>query len=47
MGLVGAFNCDLVATILGEMSSVSRIVYGLVGISGVVCLILLPKAFRD
>ena len=46
-GLVGAFNFDLVATILGEMSAVSRIVYVLVGISGIVCLTLLPKALKD
>ena len=30
-GLVGAANFDLVATIFGEMSSVSRLVYMLVG----------------
>jgi uncharacterized membrane protein YuzA (DUF378 family) len=32
-GLVGAFNFDLVATLLGDMSIFSRVVYGLVGIS--------------
>lgn len=34
-GLVGLFNLDLVATIFGEMSSISRIVYSLVGLSAV------------
>lgn len=33
-GLIGLFQFDLVATIFGEMSVISRIVYGLVGISG-------------
>lgn len=33
-GLIGFFRFDLVATIFGEMSVISRIVYGLVGISG-------------
>lgn len=32
-GLIGAFNFDLVATIFGEMSTLSRIVYVLVGLS--------------
>lgn len=32
-GLVGAFNFDLVAAIFGEMSTLSRIIYVLVGIS--------------
>ncbi len=34
-GLVGAFNFDLVATIFGEMSLISRIVYIVVGLSAV------------
>ena len=33
-GLIGFFKFDLVATIFGEMSVISRIVYALVGISG-------------
>ena len=33
-GLIGFFKFDLVATIFGEMSTLSRIVYALVGISG-------------
>jgi uncharacterized protein len=32
-GLVGFFNFDLVATIFGAMSMISRIVYGLVGVA--------------
>ncbi len=33
-GLIALFNFDLVATLFGDMTIVSRIVYGLVGISG-------------
>ena len=33
-GLIGFFKFDLVATIFGEMSTLSRIIYALVGISG-------------
>jgi uncharacterized membrane protein YuzA (DUF378 family) len=32
-GLVGLFDFDLVAALFGEMSGLSRIVYGLVGLS--------------
>lgn len=32
-GLVGIFNFDLVATIFGDMSAISRVVYTLVGVS--------------
>lgn len=32
-GLVGLFDFDLVATLFGEMSPLSRIVYVLVGVS--------------
>lgn len=34
-GLVGLFNFDLVATIFGDMSVLSRIVYSLVGVSAI------------
>lgn len=33
-GLIGIFNFNLVAAIFGDMTLISRIVYGLVGISG-------------
>ena len=33
-GLIGFFHFDLVAFIFGEMSWISRIIYALVGISG-------------
>jgi uncharacterized protein len=34
-GLVGIFHFDLVGTIFGDMSTLSRIVYGVVGIAAV------------
>ncbi|MFZ4648930.1 MAG: DUF378 domain-containing protein [Patescibacteria group bacterium] len=34
-GLVGIFNFDLVAAIFGNMATLSRIVYALVGLSAV------------
>ena len=33
-GLIGLFKFDLVATIFGNMTLLSRIVYSLVGVSG-------------
>ncbi|OGN07464.1 MAG: DUF378 domain-containing protein [Candidatus Yanofskybacteria bacterium RIFCSPHIGHO2_01_FULL_48_25b] len=33
-GLVGLFDYDVVAMIFGNMSSVTRIIYDLVGLSG-------------
>ena len=38
-GLIGLFNYDLVAMIFGSMSFLSRLVYGLVGLSAVYVLI--------
>ncbi|MCI8617360.1 MAG: DUF378 domain-containing protein [Clostridia bacterium] len=33
-GLIGIFNFNLVDSIFGTMSVISRIIYGLVGVSG-------------
>ncbi len=33
-GLIGFFNFNLVAVIFGEMTRISRVIYVLVGISG-------------
>ena len=33
-GLIGFFNFNLVAVIFGEMTWISRVIYALVGISG-------------
>jgi uncharacterized protein len=45
-GLVGLFNWDLVATILGASSAPSRVVYGLVGLSALWQLVPLSSAVR-
>lgn len=37
-GLIGIFNFNLVDTIFGVMSAFSRIIYTLVGLSGIWCL---------
>src|SRR3954471_6343127 len=43
-GLIGFFQFDLVATLFGGQDAfLSRVVYGLVGISGLVCIGLLFK----
>lgn len=34
-GLIGLFDFNLVATIFGDTTIISRIIYGLVGLSGV------------
>ena len=44
-GLVGALNFDLVATLFGAASIVSRLVYVLVGLSALWQLIPLATAF--
>jgi len=46
-GLVGMFDFNLVAAIFGDGSTLSRIVYVLVGISAVCQLIPLSQAFRS
>lgn len=44
--LVGAFNFDLVATLLGNMSVLARAVYVLVGVSALVELLTHKKNCR-
>ena len=41
--LIGLFSFDLVATLFGDMSVISRIVYTLVGISGLISLGIYSK----
>ena len=41
--LIGLFNFDLVATIFGVMSVMSRIIYVLVGIAGLISIGLYSK----
>lgn len=40
--LIGLFDFDLVATLFGEMSLLSRIVYSLVGIAGLISFGIYP-----
>lgn len=42
-GLVGVMDFDLVAFIFGEMTLISRIVYSVVGISGIILLLTTYK----
>ena len=42
-GLIGFFQFDLVATLFGDMSALSRIVYGLVGIAGLYAISFFAK----
>lgn len=46
-GLVGLFDFDLVAALFGEQSTLSRIVYVLVGVSAVWQIIALAKGDRQ
>ena len=41
--LIGLFSFDLVATLFGEMILLSRIVYSLVGISGLISIGIYSK----
>ena len=42
-GLYGIFQVDLVANLLGQMTTGAKIVYGLIGVAGVLKLISLVK----
>lgn len=42
-GLIGFFQFDLVATLFGDMTAFSRIVYALVGIAGLYSLSFFAK----
>ena len=46
-GLVGALNFDLVATLFGAMSVLSRIVYCLVGIAAIYSIAILAKEIKE
>lgn len=45
-GLIGFFNFNLVAALFGEMSTVSRIIYALVGLAGIYGIVALPGMLR-
>ncbi|MGG7076919.1 DUF378 domain-containing protein [Clostridium sardiniense] len=43
-GLIGFFQFDLVATLFGDMSTVSRVIYSLVGIAGLYAISFFAKS---
>lgn len=43
-GLIGFFEFNLVSALFGEMTSFTRIVYGLVGISGIYAISFFAKS---
>jgi len=45
-GFVGLFEIDLVAMLFGQMSVLSRLIYGLVGIAALYDLVSLPAILR-
>ncbi len=46
-GLISFFQFDLVAAIFGEMTTLSRIVYGFVGVSAIVSAITVYMCHAD
>ena len=42
-GLIGIFNLNLVTSLFGEYSSITRIIYVLIGISGLYTICVLTK----
>ena len=46
-GLIGIFDFNLVATIFGDNSILSRIIYTLVGLAGLINIYLLFEDFKD
>lgn len=46
-GLVGAFNFDLVATLFGVMSALSKIVYVLVGLAALYMIYMATKLAKE
>lgn len=42
-GLIGFFNFDLVAALFGTMSSITRVIYAIVGIAGLYAISFLGR----
>ncbi|MFH1780936.1 MAG: DUF378 domain-containing protein [Candidatus Nealsonbacteria bacterium] len=42
-GLIGFFKFDLVATLFGEMTTITRVIYGLVGLAAIAKLVMCKK----
>ena len=45
-GLIGIFRLDLVATIFGDMSLFSRLIYSLVGVAAIFLAFISPRLSR-
>ena len=45
-GLIGLFEFNLVSTIFGEMTAITRIIYTLVGLGGLYLIAAAPKFKR-
>ena len=46
-GLIGFFNCNLVSLLFGGMSWLSRVIYALVGISGLYLITFYGRLCSD
>lgn len=46
-GLAGVFDFDLVAAIFGDMTTLARIVYAVVGLSAIYALLLVGKLRKE
>ena len=46
-GLVGSARFDAVARLAGNMSAISRAIYGLVGLSGLYFLATIPRQVKE
>jgi uncharacterized membrane protein YuzA (DUF378 family) len=46
-GLIGLFNFDLVATLFGKMTFMSRLIYDLVGLAGIYLIFMLGMSSRE
>ncbi|MCI5701854.1 MAG: DUF378 domain-containing protein [Erysipelotrichaceae bacterium] len=47
LGLIGIFDFNLVASIFGDGSALSRIIYAIVGICGLINIGLLFTEYKD
>ena len=46
-GLIGIFDFNLVTSIFGDGSALSRIIYAIVGICGLINIVLLFTEYKD
>ena len=46
-GLVGFFSYDLVKSLFGDMSTVSRVVYALVGLAAIYVAVVSPRLGKE